>query len=74
MAVVADLTDSQPSKSAAPLQHARLLMLRAQALAARPGAGGHEVQAAVDAAMDLFEQAAARQVKVRPDVSHNCWC
>ena len=66
MAVLGDLRNSQPSKSAAPLRHARLLMLEAQALAARPAASGHEVQAALDAAMDLFKQAAARQVTVHP--------
>jgi len=71
MVVVDDLRGSHPGKSAAPLPHARLLMLKAQALAARPAAGGHEVQAALDASMDLFEQAAARQVKVHPQL---LWC
>lgn len=60
--IVEDLRHSQPSGTAAPLRHARLLMLKAQALAAMPVAGGEELQAGLDAALSLFEQAAARQV------------
>ena len=70
MALVTDLKGGQPSRSAAPLRHARLLLLEAQALAATSVASGHEVQAAVDAAMNLFEQAAARQVTVLPADPH----
>ncbi len=49
-------------------------MLKAQALAASPAVGSHEVQAALDAAMDLFQQASARQVKVHPAGPNNLWC
>ena len=64
-----DLKGSLPSDTVAPLRHARLLMLRAETLAARPGitaAASGTLQANVEAALDLFGQAATRQV------THHC--
>ena len=66
LTTVAALKERQPGPSAAPLRHARLLMLEAQALATAPQTAPQadcgELRAAVDAALELFEAASVRQV------------